>query len=73
MASDICEPARDTYEKNHKLKPLGDICDIDPSTIKPYDILCAGFGQPFSQAGLESDLKMRRIKEELCFQGDEIC
>ena len=52
MASDICEPARNTYEKNHNLKPLGDICEIDPNKIEPYDILTAGFPcQPFSQAG----------------------
>jgi len=43
MASDICEPARNTYEKNHNLKPLGDICEIDPKKIEPYDILTAGF------------------------------
>jgi DNA (cytosine-5)-methyltransferase 1 len=52
MANDICESARDTYEMNHKLKPLGDICDIDPRTIKPYDILCAGCPcESFSRAG----------------------
>ena len=43
MASDICEPARKTYEKNHNLKPQGDICEIEPSKLKSYDILTAGF------------------------------
>ena len=51
-ASDICEAARRVYEANHGLKPLGDICDIDPQTLPPFDLVCAGFPcQPFSQAG----------------------
>ena len=41
MASDICKPARDTYKHNHKLEPKGDICGIEASKIKPYDILTA--------------------------------
>jgi len=43
MSSDICEPAKITYKHNHKVEPLGDICDIDPSKIPSYDILTAGF------------------------------
>ena len=43
MACDICEPARNTYKHNHKLEPQGDICEIDASKIKSYDILTAGF------------------------------
>ncbi len=61
FASEIDDPARLTYETNHKkISPAlfqngnfnKDIRSIDPSQIPDFDILCAGFPcQPFSQAG----------------------
>jgi DNA (cytosine-5)-methyltransferase 1 len=51
LASDIDENARKTYENNHKLKPLGDIKQIDISSIAKFDLICGGFPcQTFSIA-----------------------
>ena len=33
MASDIYKPAKENYKKNYNIDVLGDICDIEPSSI----------------------------------------
>ena len=61
MASDIYKPAKENYKKNYNIDVLDDICDIEPSSIEQYDILCAGFPcQPFSQAGYHKGFKDSR-------------
>jgi len=51
LASDIDENARKTYETNHKLKPLGDIKQIDMKAISTFNLICGGFPcQAFSIA-----------------------
>lgn len=61
MASYIYKLAKENYKKNYNIEVLDDICNIEPSTIETYDILCAGFPcQPFSQAGHHKGFKDSR-------------
>ena len=61
MASDIYQPSKDNYKHNYNMDILDDICEINPSDIEAYDILCAGFPcQPFSQAGQHKGFEDRR-------------
>jgi DNA (cytosine-5)-methyltransferase 1 len=52
MACDINTETNEIYEKNHNIKPRGNILDITPESIPDFDILCAGFPcEPFSKMG----------------------
>lgn len=57
MAAEINQACVDTYNLNFKTLEggvRGDVKEIDPTSIAPFDVLCAGFPcQPFSKAGLQ--------------------
>lgn len=55
MAAEINQACKDTYNLNFDTLEggvRGDVNDIKPESIEPFDVLCAGFPcQPFSKAG----------------------
>lgn len=57
MAAEINQECRKTYNLNYKTNEKtirGDVNTIDAASIKPFDVLCAGFPcQPFSKAGAQ--------------------
>lgn len=57
MAAEINQECVKTYKLNFHTKEKeirGDVNAIEPSTIAPFDVLCAGFPcQPFSKAGYQ--------------------
>jgi DNA (cytosine-5)-methyltransferase 1 len=58
FASEIDPVLQDIYEKNHGMRPKGDILKVPINSIPKHDILCAGSPcQPFSKAGEQEGLE----------------
>jgi DNA (cytosine-5)-methyltransferase 1 len=54
FACELDEGLQDIYEKNHGIRPAGDLRQVKNADIPAHDILCAGFPcQPFSKAGAQ--------------------
>ncbi len=64
MAAEINQECVKTYNLNFKTEEKqvrGDVNKIDPTSIAPFDVLCAGFPcQPFSKAGLQKGFQDKK-------------
>lgn len=61
MASEVDADLQDLYERNHGLRPLGDVRTILPQEVPEHEVLCAGFPcQPYSKAGAQRGLECTR-------------
>ena len=64
MAAEINEECRKTYQLNYHTEEKEirrDVTEIDPLTIAPFDVLCAGFPcQPFSKAGAQKGFQDKK-------------
>ena len=64
MASEINQACVNTYKLNFTTEEgdvRGDVNKIDPTTIPPFEVLCAGFPcQPFSKAGYQKGFQDKK-------------
>lgn len=69
FASDIDEDARQQYEHNFGLAPVGDILQVEEQSIPDHDVLFGGFPcQPFSIIGSQQGMEDERGRGTLIYE-----